>query len=81
MTGSLTPSAQRDRQRPTKKSTPRLIGTILFTASEVWALGVVLGEVHPNGVASAALALALAATIISVVDSWRDIRGNHRSDR
>lgn len=81
MTGSVAPNTQRDQQRPTKNSTSRLIAAILFTASEVWAIGVVLQEIHPSGSSRAALALALAATVIAVVDSWRDIRGSRRFDR
>lgn len=78
MTGSLSPNTQRDGQRPRNDNTRRLVATILFTALEVWAISDVLMEIHPSGSASLALALALAATIITVVESWLGLRSASR---
>lgn len=81
MTGSVSPDARRDKQRHRNDNARRLIAAILFTAMEVWAIGDVLTEIHPSASASLALAFALAAAIIAVVESWLGIRDSRRSDQ
>lgn len=56
--------------RQEQKTTNRILATMVFTVMEVWALAVVLGEIHASGAAALALAATLATAAMSIVDAW-----------
>lgn len=64
-------------QPPHQEPTPtnRVLTTTLFTVVELWAVVVVLKEVHASDTAAVGLSVTLAATVIAVVDAWRGVPG------
>lgn len=47
--------------------------TLLFTAVQVWAITAVVLGVPAGGLTRAALAAAMGAAAITVLDAWRDL--------
>jgi hypothetical protein len=51
----------------------RAATTLVFTGVQAWAIVLVVGHVQFGGAARMALAAVLAAAIVTVLDSWRDV--------
>jgi hypothetical protein len=69
------------RERP--DLTSRMVISVLFTAIQAWAITVAVLHVPVGGVERVALAAALAAAVLTVLDAWREIwavahRATHR---
>ena len=47
--------------------------TLAFTGLQAWALVLVVLHVELNGAVRLALAAALAAAVVTVLDAWRDV--------
>jgi hypothetical protein len=59
------------RERPDLAS--RVVLSVLFTGIQVWAISVAVLHVPVGGVERAALAAALAAAVITVLDAWHEL--------
>jgi hypothetical protein len=54
----------------------RLASTVLFTGAQLWAITVVLVQLHASGALAAAIALIMAGGLMAVHDAWRDVRAD-----
>lgn len=64
---------------PRRRTTGRILSTVVFTVVEAWALVVVVAHIRAGGMDRIALALALAGAVIAVIDAWQNVRAQ-RSD-
>ena len=67
---------------PVSRLRPNLVGraviTVLFTGVQAWAITVAVLYIPVAGVERLALAAALAASVLTVLDAWRDVWGATR---
>ncbi|MGO1051229.1 hypothetical protein [Crossiella sp. CA198] len=78
--------SQQEQVRPDNSTvTSRLVITLLFTAVQVWALVLVINRFPAEGLVQLALAVALAGTVLSVLNAWEEVllssRRGSRRDR
>ncbi|MCO1580566.1 hypothetical protein M8C13_32905 [Crossiella sp. SN42] len=66
-------SQQEQVRRDRSTMSSRLVITLLFTVVQAGALVVVLGEFPAEGVLRVALAVALAGTVLSVLNAWEEV--------
>ncbi|HVQ97014.1 MAG TPA: hypothetical protein VMU51_38720 [Mycobacteriales bacterium] len=65
------PTAAVSRGRPDLAS--RAVLSVLFTGVQVWAITVAVLHVPVGGAERVALAAALAAAVITVLDAWHEL--------
>ena len=57
-----------------QKKVGLVVGAVVFTVVEAWALVVVLADIRAGGMDRIALAVALAGCVVAVIDAWQNIR-------
>jgi hypothetical protein len=67
--------------RARRKFTEQVVATVLFTVVELWATVAVLVLLDATGVLAVAAALALAAGLMLVYESWQSVRTRSRELR
>lgn len=59
---------------PRHRTAGRVLSTVVFTVVEAWAVVVIVAHIRAGGMDRIALALALAGTVIAIIDAWQNIR-------
>jgi predicted PurR-regulated permease PerM len=67
-------STQNEERRPYGRVFARVVLTAVFTAVQLWAVVVLLTQVHVGGVAAVALAAVMAAAVLAVIYGWQEVR-------
>lgn len=67
--------------RARRKFTEQVVVTVLFTVVELWATVAVVVLLDATGVLAVAAALALAAGLMYVYESWQSVREHSRELR
>jgi hypothetical protein len=71
-------NAKNEERRPYNRVFARVVLTVTFTAVQLWAVVVLLTQVHVTGVVAVALAAVMAAAVLAVVYGWQEVRAASR---
>lgn len=71
-------STHHEERRTYNRVFTRVVLTAVFTAVQLWAVMVLLSQVHVEGVAAVALAVVMAAAVLAVIYGWQEVRAASR---
>ncbi|QUQ66560.1 hypothetical protein [Kutzneria sp. CA-103260] len=71
-------NTQHEERRPYNRVFTRVVLTVVFTAVQLWAVVVLLTQLHVAGVVAVALAMVMAAAVLTVVYGWQEVRAASR---
>ena len=71
-------NTQNGERRPYNRVFFRVVLTVVFTAVQLWAVVVLLTQVHAGGVVAVALAAVMAAAVLAVIYGWQEVRNAGR---
>lgn len=71
-------NTRNEERRPYNRVFARVVLTVLFTAVQLWAVVVLLTQVHVDGVVAVALAAVMAAAVLAVIYGWQEVRAAGR---
>lgn len=64
--------------RPYGRVFGKVVLTALFTAVELWAIVVLLTQLHVGGVVAVALAAVMSGAVLAAVYGWQEVRAQSR---
>ncbi|GAA0642606.1 hypothetical protein GCM10010174_76570 [Kutzneria viridogrisea] len=68
--------------RPASKSYgrvfARVVWTALFSAVQLWAIVVLLTQLHVDGVVAVALAAVISGAVLAALSGWQEVREHSR---
>lgn len=69
---------QNEERRPYNRVFTRVVLTVFFTAVQLWAMVVLLTQLHVGGVVAVALAAVMAAGVLAAIYGWQEVRAASR---